>query len=95
MVLAILGGGLVTKLYPTLETQWILACQAPLSMGFSRQQSWSVWSFTSPGDLPNPRINPGITWQADSLPTELRGKINARGHEFDPWSGNLGESLTK
>ena len=35
---------------------WIVAHQAPLSMGFSRQEYWSGLSFPSPGDLPNPRI---------------------------------------
>ena len=35
------GGGLVTKLCLTLAVPWIVACQAPLSMGFSRQEYWS------------------------------------------------------
>ena len=35
---------------------WIVACQAPLSMDFSRQESWSGLFFPSPGDLPNPGI---------------------------------------
>ena len=55
----------------------------------------SVWSFTSPGDLPDPRIDPGLTLQADSLPTELQGKINPKGRGYDPWSGNLGKPLTE
>ena len=95
MVLAILDGGLVAKLDPILETPWVLACQAPLSMGFSRQECRSVWSFTSPGDLPDPGIDSGLTWQADSLPTELRGNISARGQGFDPLAGSLGKSLTE
>ena len=37
-------------------TPWTTACQAPLSMGFPRQESWSRLPFPSPGDLPNPRI---------------------------------------
>ena len=37
---------------------WIVACQAPLSMGFSRQESWSGLSFPPPGDLPDPGIEP-------------------------------------
>ena len=45
------GGGLVAKSCPTLATPWILACQAPLSMGFSRQEYWSGLPFPSPGDL--------------------------------------------
>ena len=32
------SGGLVTRLYPTLATPWMVACQAPLSMGFYRQE---------------------------------------------------------
>ena len=43
----------------TLETPWTVACQAPRSMGFSRQEHWSGLSFPSPGDLPNPGIEPG------------------------------------
>ena len=39
-------------------TLWTVACQAPLSMGFSRQEYWSGLPFPSPGDLPNPGIEP-------------------------------------
>ena len=35
-----------------------LACQAPLSIGFSRQENWSGLPYSSPGDLPDPRIKP-------------------------------------
>ena len=63
------------KSCPTLETPWTVACQAPPSMGFSRQEYWSGLPFPSPGDLPDPGIEPGSpALQADSLPTELRGK---------------------
>ena len=37
-----------------------VAYQAPLSMGFSRQWYWSGLPFPSPGDLPNPGIEPGL-----------------------------------
>ena len=38
---------------------WTVACQAPLSMGFSRQAHWSgLPLFHSPGDLPDPEIEP-------------------------------------
>ena len=37
-------------------TPWSEACQAPLSMGFPRQQYWNTLSFPSPGDLPDPGI---------------------------------------
>ena len=51
---------------------WIVACQAPLSMEFSRQEYWSGLSFPSPGDLPDLGIEPGSpVLQADDLPTEL------------------------
>ena len=51
---------------------WTVACQAPLFMGFSRQECWSGFSFISPGDLPNPEIESGSpVLQADSLLTEL------------------------
>ena len=46
----------VTKSCSTLWTPWTVACQAPLSMGFSRQEYWSGLPFPSPGDLPNPGI---------------------------------------
>ena len=39
-------------------TPWTIACQAPLSMGFSRQEYWSGLPFPAPGDLPNPGIEP-------------------------------------
>ena len=69
------GGGLVAKSCPTLATPWPVACQAPLFMGFSRQEYWSRLPFPSPGDLPDPRIKPGSpAMQTDSLPTDLRGK---------------------
>ena len=43
--------------------------QAPLSMGWSRQEYWSGLPFPSPGDLPKPGIKPGsLHWQVDSLP---------------------------
>ena len=37
-------------------TPWTVACQAPLSMGFSRQEYWSRVPFPPPGDLPDPGI---------------------------------------
>ena len=51
------------------------AYQAPLSMGFSRQEYWSGLPFPSPGDLPNPGIEPrSPALQADALPSEPPGK---------------------
>ena len=39
-------------------TPWAVALQAPLSMGFPRQEYWSRLPFPTPGDLPNPGIEP-------------------------------------
>ena len=39
-------------------TPWTGACQAPLSMGFPRQEYWSGLPFPPPGDLPDPGIKP-------------------------------------
>ena len=51
------------------------AYQAPLSMEFSRQESWSGLPFPSLGDLPNPAIDPrSLPLQADALPSEPPGK---------------------
>ena len=67
-------------------TPWTVAHQAPLSMGFSRQEHWSGLPFPLPGDLPG--IKPASpTLQADSLPTEPPGRpalfhrqASTRGH---------------
>ena len=48
----------VTKMCPTLAIPWTVALQAPLSMEFSRQEYWSGLAFPSPGDLPDPGIEP-------------------------------------
>ena len=48
-------------------TPWTVACQAPLSMGFPRQEYWSGLPFPSPGDLPNPRIKPVSPALSDGL----------------------------
>ena len=58
------------QLYLTL---WTVACQAPLSMRFSRQESWSGLPFSAPGDLPDPGIEPASPtkmhlFSVDSLP---------------------------
>ena len=54
---------------------WTVAYQAPPSMEFSRQEYWNGFPFPSPGDLPNPGIEPrSPTLQADALLSELPGK---------------------
>ena len=56
-------------------TPWTVACQAPLSIGFSRQEYWSGLPLPSPGDLPNPGTEPGSpALHADSLTSEPPGK---------------------
>ena len=56
-------------------TPWTVARQAPLSMGFSRQEYWSGLPFPPPGDLPSPGIEPrSPALQADSLLSEPPGK---------------------
>ena len=48
---------------------WTVAYQAPLPMGFPRQECWSGLPFPSPGDLLDPEIElTFLFWQADSLP---------------------------
>ena len=55
-------------------TPWTVAPQAPPYMGFSRQEYWSGLPFPSPGDLPDPGIEPrSPSLQADALPSELKG----------------------
>ena len=53
----------------------VVACQAPLSMGFSRQEYWRGLPFPFPGDLPDPGTKSGSpTFQMGSLPSEPSGK---------------------
>ena len=61
------------RLFATL---WTVAQQAPLSMGFSRQEYWSGLLFPSPGDLPDPGIEPrSPPLQAEALTSEPPGKL--------------------
>ena len=57
-------------------TLWTIALQAPLSMGFSRQEYWSGFPCPPPGDRPNPGMEPvspaAPALQADSLPLSIR-----------------------
>ena len=57
-------------------TPWTVAYKAPLSVEFSRHECWSGWPFPSPGDLPDPGIEPGSpTLQAEALLSEPPGKL--------------------
>ena len=66
---------LVTQCVWLFVTPWTVACQAPLSMGLSRQEYWSGLPFLSPGHLPDTGIKPGTPWlRVVSLPSEPPGK---------------------
>ena len=82
MLIESCGCGLVTKVCLTLATPWTVAFQVLLSMGFPRQEYQS--ELPSPGDPPNPGIEPGSmncrqspAFQVDSLLTEPPGKPEA------------------
>ena len=65
---------LVAKLCLTLSTPWTVACQVPLSMGFPRQNYCNRLPFLSPGDLPDPGIEPvSPALQEDSLLMSYQG----------------------
>ena len=70
-------------------TPWTVVSQVLQSMEFSRQEYWSGLPFPSPGDLPNPGIEPGSpTLQADTLPPEPPGKpkeTKIQGHIASDW----------
>ena len=61
----------------SFATLWTVVCQAPLSMGFSRQEYWSGLPFPTPRDLPilgsNPHLLQILNWQAGSLPLSHLG----------------------
>ena len=70
----VVGGALVAKLCLTLATPGTVAGQAPLSLGFPRHEYWIGLPFPSPGNLPNPGIEPGSpALQAVSELTEPPG----------------------
>ena len=66
-------------------TPWTVAHQAPLSMGFSRQEYWSGLPFPSPGIFPTQGLNPHLQhWQVNSLPLHHLGRLSD--NEELPWS---------
>ena len=102
-----LGGSLLLVMWWTREwkwsrsvvsnsaTPWTVAHQAPPSPGFSRQEYWSGLSFPSPGDLPDPGIEPrSPALQADALTSEPPGKPLSCGDTV-PISGGGGSSFSK
>ena len=69
-------------------TPWTATHQAPPSMGFSRQECWNGLPFPSPGDLPNPGMEPGPPiLQADALLSKPPGKPQKTEY-FPPNVGN-------
>ena len=70
----------VAQCVQRFETLWTVACQTPLSVGFFCQEYCSGLPLPTPGDLPNPGIEPTYpafpTLQADSLPLSHRGSPN-------------------
>ena len=75
-----LGKGKSLSHIQLFVTPWTVTRQASLSMEFSRKEYRSRLPFPSPGDLPDPGIEPeSPTLQADSLPSEPPGK---------PWNGS-------
>ena len=79
-----------------LGAPWTVACQAPLSMEFSRQDYWNGFPCPSPGDLPNPGIGPrSPALQADSLPSKPPGKPHKKGKLQCVDLEELGRLLTR
>ena len=63
------GGDLISQLCLIFATPWTVTCQAPLSKRFPRQEYWNGLPIPSPGDLPDPGIEPtSSTLLVDSLP---------------------------
>ena len=85
---------------------WTVVHQAPLSMRFSRIEYWSGLPFPSPGDLPNPGIEPGSpTLQVGSLPSERMFPLTKwylerllpsshLCHQLSLWQDSLSESVS-
>ena len=71
-------------------TPWTIACQAPPSMGFYRQEYLSGLPFPSLGNLPYPGIEPWFpALQADSLPSETSGKRQSIGYRRGAICGHV------
>ena len=73
----LLASSVALAVSDSFVTIWTVVHQAPLSMGFSRQEYWSGLPYPSPGDLPDPRIEPMIAvspvFRAGSLPADHLG----------------------
>ena len=95
------------QLCPTLCDPMEIACQAPLSMGFSRQEYWDRLPFPPPGNLPDPGIKPvslkspalagqllttSTTWEAHLAHTRLKNSKCLQG--LIPFGGSQEESVS-
>ena len=68
--------------YQFFVIPWIVGCQAPLSLGFPKEEYWSGLPFPLVGDLPDPGTEPrSPALQVDSLPSEPPGKPSLFGKE--------------
>ena len=74
-------------MFDSFATPWIVARQVPLSMGFSRQEYWTGLPFPSPGDLPDPGIEPESPTMAGSFfPGRVTGEAqNMAEHLVSIW----------
>ena len=85
----------------SFATSWTITHQAPLSMGFPRQEYWSGLPFPSPGDLPDPGIEPASPALADGFfTTDPSGKPRLAVHSLSPvllsaapWAAGSREAL--
>ena len=71
-----------------LATSWTIACQASLSMEFSRQEYWSGLSFSSPEDLPNPGIKP-VSLASPSLRRWIPYQLHYSGNSLHVNNGTI------
>ena len=76
-------------------TPWTIDCQAPLSMRFSRQEYWSGVPFPSPGDLPDPGIEPGGGDGASNCSYGRTGKSLETGGKESPLLQPCGDTIDK
>ena len=84
-------------------TPWTVASQAPPSVEFSRQECWSGWPYSSPGDLPRHRDLPtslmslasgrfftiSATWEAYLIVRLVKNHLQCRRPWFDSWVGKI------
>ena len=72
-------------------TPWSVAYQSPPSIEFSRQEYWSGLPFSSPGDPPDPGIEPrSLTLQSDTLLSRLPGKIEPLSERYNSVTKSTG-----